>query len=83
MASCMWTLSGFVLTCNANHYEKLGNYWLQICRFELGDYVSTTNNTDYFGCDCKMCYFACAKDATFQSAIIGNMTWSNLETPHP
>jgi hypothetical protein len=67
------------------HYATImgGGYWLQICSIELGDYVSTTNNTYYFGCDCKMCYFTCAKGTTFQSVIIGRMTWSNLEGPHP
>jgi hypothetical protein len=31
------------------------------------------NNIDYIVCDCGMCYFTCAKGATFLNVIVGGL----------
>jgi hypothetical protein len=40
-----------------------------------------TNNTNYFGCDYRTCYFTCAKGSTLRSVVIGRLRWSNMEGP--
>jgi hypothetical protein len=36
-------------------------------------HVFARYNINYVGCDYGMCYFACAKDVTFQIVIVGMM----------
>jgi hypothetical protein len=36
------------------------------------------DNTDYFGCDFKTCYFTCVKGFTFKN-VVGRPRWSNME----
>jgi hypothetical protein len=39
------------------------------------------NIIDYFGCDCKTCYFMCAKGFTLWSVIVEGPRWSDMEGP--
>jgi hypothetical protein len=39
------------------------------------------NNTDYFGCDYRTCYFMCAIGFTFWSVVVGRPRWSDMEGP--
>ncbi len=40
------------------------------------------NNIDYVVCDCRMCYFACAKGATFYNVVVGRLKWLDMGKPH-
>jgi len=42
----------------------------------------TVDNTDYFGCDYKLCYSTSAEGFTFWSVVIGGLRWSNMERPY-
>jgi hypothetical protein len=39
------------------------------------------DNTNYFGCDYKTCYYTCAKGITLWSVIVGGPRWLNMERP--
>jgi hypothetical protein len=39
------------------------------------------NNTNYFGCDSKMCYFMCVQGSTFNNVVIEGPRWSNTKRP--
>jgi len=39
------------------------------------------DNINYFGCDCRMCYFMCAKGFTFCSVVVGRPRWLDMEGP--
>jgi hypothetical protein len=93
----MWIVSYFVLTCYAMAVENLAIAQHQntlLCHY-LGRWLLTSslevwtkkfcfftiNNTDYFRCDYKTCYFKCAKGSTFKSVVVGKPRWSDMEGP--
>jgi hypothetical protein len=39
------------------------------------------DNTNHFGCDCRMCYSTCAEGFTFWSVIVGKLRWLDMEGP--
>jgi len=43
--------------------------------------ILTTNNTDYLGCGCKMCYFTCVEGIIFESIVVKRLKWLNMERP--
>jgi hypothetical protein len=38
-----------------------------------------TNNIDYFGCDCRMCYSMCVEGFTFWNVVVGGPRWSDMK----
>ncbi len=45
---------------------------LKLCLF-------TIDNIDYFGCDCKTCYFMCIEGYTFKNVVVGGLKWLDME----
>jgi len=39
------------------------------------------DNTDYFGCDYKLCYSTCVEGFTLWNVVIGGFRWSDIERP--
>jgi hypothetical protein len=82
---CPWLWK--IGNCPTSEYIALCHYtwrWLlashsEVCARRLC--LPATNNIDYFKCDCRMCYFICAKGFTLWSVIVGRSNWLDMEKP--
>jgi len=69
---------GYIMLC---HYPWK---WLSILNLEIWARrlcLLITDNMDYFGCECRTCYFTCVKGSTFKRVVVGRWRWSNMEKP--
>jgi hypothetical protein len=79
-----WRINGQLPNTKIHYVMPLFRRWLlnlsskvqvkRLCLFVI-------DNTNYFGCDCTMCYFMCVQGFTFKNVVIKGSRWLNTKGP--